>query len=582
MASLSIKATAPSKPAYMAVRSQQPQTAATTKSAKSTNMDVSPSRAASPVVDAKPSVTDWPESLANYCRRVMDKVSPEKEAAVNKRLKAIILKARKSNALWTTDWDQMPLPAADDSSEVHLLQLSAASKKRKAAATAAAASGKGMAGKLGNGKGAGKGAAGTSDAVDGVGWSFDATRKPLLPPDQSLAHLPPSLRAAEIERRDERLKRFKAREDEEARDRARREREVEEARRANLRSLADGEENPDVADWDENTIVGTCTKLEKSYLRLTSAPDPSTVRPLHILRQTLEMLKGKWKDEHNYTYVCDQFKSLRQDLTVQRIKNEFTVQGDLGEYNQCQAQLKQLYKIYNIAGNTDEFVAYRILYMLHTTNRRDIINTVAELTPEEKRGECVQHALAVRSSMTTSDYQSFFTLYQEAPKMSGYLMDKFIDRERQVALRILLRAFRPTLRVEYIAVVLGFIPRDLVPAIMSWGPDPGAAAVAGALGAASNAKGAGEKDGAGERGVVTVSKEDAKLLRSLVKVAMDWLKAMGVVLVPEPAGAAGAAGAGHADRAQTPVIDTRASLPAVVEQVRLTVSKGVDLKGQIH
>jgi hypothetical protein len=73
------------------------------------------------------------------------------------------------------------------------------------------------------------------------------------------------------------------------------------------------------------TVVGTSTKLEKNYLRLTSAPDPATVRPLPILKQTLDLLKEKWNTEQNYTYICDQFKSMRQDLTVQRIKNEFTV-----------------------------------------------------------------------------------------------------------------------------------------------------------------------------------------------------------------------------------------------------------------
>jgi hypothetical protein len=46
------------------------------------------------------------------------------------------------------------------------------------------------------------------------------------------------------------------------------------------------------------------------------APDPSTVRPLHILRQTFEMLKAKWSEKKDYNYICDQFKSMRQDLTV--------------------------------------------------------------------------------------------------------------------------------------------------------------------------------------------------------------------------------------------------------------------------
>lgn len=76
---------------------------------------------------------------------------------------------------------------------------------------------------------------------------------------------------------------------------------------------------------EDGVVIGRSTKLEKRYLRLTSAPDPDTVRPLHILKETLELLKVKWKTENNYSYICDQFKSLRQDLTVQHIKNEFTI-----------------------------------------------------------------------------------------------------------------------------------------------------------------------------------------------------------------------------------------------------------------
>ena len=47
---------------------------------------------------------------------------------------------------------------------------------------------------------------------------------------------------------------------------------------------AEGGEGAEL-DWDSLTIRGTCTALEKSYFRLTSAPDPSLVRPEPVLRQ---------------------------------------------------------------------------------------------------------------------------------------------------------------------------------------------------------------------------------------------------------------------------------------------------------
>lgn len=42
--------------------------------------------------------------------------------------------------------------------------------------------------------------------------------------------------------------------------------------------------------------------------------------------------------------------------------------GDLGEYNQCQSQLRELYK-HGLEGHPMEFLAYRILYLVHTRNR---------------------------------------------------------------------------------------------------------------------------------------------------------------------------------------------------------------------
>ena len=110
-------------------------------------------------------------------------------------------------------------------------------------------------------------------------------------------------------------------------------------------------------DWDALTVKGTCQEIEKRYLRLTSAPDPATVitlshefkwhaatficlpfssltinllkllfnlqvRPEEVLEKALLMVQNSQK---NYLYKCDQLKSIRQDLTVQRICNQLTV-----------------------------------------------------------------------------------------------------------------------------------------------------------------------------------------------------------------------------------------------------------------
>ncbi|KAK5093943.1 hypothetical protein LTR70_004469 [Exophiala xenobiotica] len=214
-------------------------------------------------------------------------------------------------------------------------------------------------------------------------------------------------------------------------------------------------------------VVGRSEKLEKNYFRLTSAPNPDDVRPLPVLRQTLELLKQKWRKDNNYGYICDQFKSLRQDLTVQHIKNSFTTdvyeiharialeKGDLGEYNQCQSQLRALYK-QNLGGHPHEFKAYRILYYIYTCNRTDMNDMLSELTPADKQSEEVKHALAVRSALALGNYHQFFKLYNDPPKMGAYLMDMFIERERLAALAAISKSYKPAVRLRFITEELTF------------------------------------------------------------------------------------------------------------------------------
>ncbi|KAJ2516966.1 hypothetical protein H4217_004251 [Coemansia sp. RSA 1939] len=347
---------------------------------------------------------EWPDSLKRFVERSFSACSVRARDKLEIQLKQIISSASNNKKINIIDWDNRPLPKACD----------IIPKSKPVTLPAKRSSG--------------------SAELSGSFEDFDSE-----------------------ERKERRLRRFQQ--------------EAEAAKKAaseNALTLLPAVPNKkDVVNWDADTIVGTCTRLEKSYLRLTSAPDPSLVRPLPILHKTLDLLKKRWVEESNYTYICNQFKSLRQDLTVQRITNDFTVEvyelharialetNDLGEYNQCQTQLKQLYSM-GLSGHPMEFLAYRILYFLYTQNKADINTTLATMSTDEKHDSVVKHALDVRSAMATGNYHAFFNLYASAPNMGGYLIDNFIDRERCIALQKLCKAFRPRLSMAFITKELAF------------------------------------------------------------------------------------------------------------------------------
>ena len=249
-------------------------------------------------------------------------------------------------------------------------------------------------------------------------------------------------------------------------------------------------------DFEVMTTKGTCTVLEKEYLRLTAPPRAELVRPEPILKEHLANLKALWlKPEkerggggkRDYVWFCSQFKALRQDLTVQRIFNAFAVhvyetharialeQGDLNEFNQCQTQLKDLYEKLahdeseKKAGlkNEMEFIAYRILYYVFLSGNKkyeggssDMMKILLTLSSEQRADPTISHALKVRVAVAEFDYHAFFTLQDDCPNMGAYLMDYLVPSVRRDALQRIQKAFRPHIPVDYVLSELGFDMAD--------------------------------------------------------------------------------------------------------------------------
>jgi len=240
----------------------------------------------------------------------------------------------------------------------------------------------------------------------------------------------------------------------------------------------------DKLDYEHMTVKGTCQKLEKNYFRLNGPPKPEIIRPRHILDKHLKKLKRSWGNgKCEYEWLCSQLKAIRQDLTVQRINDDFAVevyetharvaleQADLNEYNQCQTQLKELYESLQSNGctllNENEFIAYRIIYYVFLTGNKkydggstDLLKIMLSLTSQQIQEPCIAHALRVRVAVMEHDYHAFFQLHRTCPKMGAYLMDFMVDTVRFQALQRISKAYRPSVPVEFVMKSLGFDLHD--------------------------------------------------------------------------------------------------------------------------
>jgi len=242
------------------------------------------------------------------------------------------------------------------------------------------------------------------------------------------------------------------------------------------------------------TARGENTNLEKEYLRLTSLPIVADVRPPHVLLQALKLIQQKWKDGVSYKYACDQLKSIRQDLTVQHMRNALTVAvyethsrialevGDWAQLRQVLSVLKTLYRELELprpalmrrgssggkkikrkreedgmaravaeldaeatdsdaTQNEAEFFSY--LLMLAAATGKDVLAHELQVAVERDilSSTFVGHALAACRAYTSGAYIRLLQLYPEAPRMQPYLLDLLLERLRPKVWATVLAAF---------------------------------------------------------------------------------------------------------------------------------------------
>jgi len=201
-------------------------------------------------------------------------------------------------------------------------------------------------------------------------------------------------------------------------------------------------------------------------------PEPVLQRAVEVVRERYESY-GEERTQEQYIYLWEQMKSVRQDLTVQRIRNGFTVEvyemhariclefDDMVEFNQCIEQLKVLYE--EGLGSKErqrEFTSYRLLYNVSMQASNNISDIMLTLTRDDLDDGFIRHALKVREVSALGNYSAFFKLYRAAPGHQSHVMETFADRERLSALRVVCRSYQPSVDVSFVVEQLALDERE--------------------------------------------------------------------------------------------------------------------------
>jgi len=106
-----------------------------------------------------------------------------------------------------------------------------------------------------------------------------------------------------------------------------------------------------------------------------------------------------------------------------------------------------------------EFLAYKILFLLFTENQLGITILLPTLTQKQRSKKAIVHALDTWKAVTSRNYYRFHQLHSNAPHMSGYIMDKMVDKIRDLTWETMLGSYQK-IPLELACHQLGFVKQE--------------------------------------------------------------------------------------------------------------------------
>lgn len=215
-------------------------------------------------------------------------------------------------------------------------------------------------------------------------------------------------------------------------------------------------------------MIGTSTKLEKEYLRAHSEMinDSENVRPLHVLVNAYDFVKNKYKETKDYKYILNQLKSIRQDMLLQNIKNDFCVKvyetsteisilnEDMENANITLSML--IRELYNTIHSENEYQFYRyylIYNILYDIKEMNYIIQEEKFISYKNR---MRDIIDIMKAMNEKNFIKLFSLFSKLnSEKEKKMLIPFVVYYQIQAMIILSYGFYTMIDINYIYEKIG-------------------------------------------------------------------------------------------------------------------------------